>query len=68
MYMLWFALPADLRWNGAGVTGGRALLAALKVNSSLQHLHVEGNGIPSEITDAISENQWLASFRHTYTR
>ena len=49
----------DLRWNGAGVSGGRALLAALQANSTLQHLHTEGNSIPPEITDAISKSHRL---------
>ena len=46
---------ADLRWNNLGVLGGRKLLGALRNNSSLVKLRLEGNGIPSDITDAIGQ-------------
>ncbi len=43
----------DLRWNNIGVLGGRKLLFALKGNTSLVILRVEGNSIPADITEAI---------------
>ncbi len=46
-------LYPDLRWNSLGVLGGRKLLNALRSNGSLRRMRVEGNNIPSDITEAI---------------
>ena len=55
MVMMVMVFLLDLRWNRLGVLGGRKLLSALKGNSSLVLLRVEGNSISSDITEAISK-------------
>lgn len=42
----------DFRWNSIGVLGARALLSSLKHNSTVLHIHLDGNNIPVDILDA----------------
>ena len=54
IWMQYFLL-ADVRWNSAGILGGRALLSAVKQNSVLCNLELKGNNVPVDIANAISE-------------
>ena len=47
----------DVRWNSAGMLGGRALMSAVKQNSVLCNLELLGNNIPVDIANAISKNR-----------
>jgi chromosome segregation ATPase len=44
----------DLRWNHAGLVGGRALLDLLKWNRSIIELELAGNEVPEDILKAIA--------------
>ena len=46
----------DVRWNSAGMLGGRALLSAVKQNSALCNLELMGNNIPVDIANSISKS------------
>jgi hypothetical protein len=46
-----------LRWNNAGVVGGRALQDLLKMNQTLFEVLVTGNDIPEDIELSIG-NEW----------
>lgn len=43
----------DIRWNNAGLIGGRALLDMLKSNMTLSTVEVAGNEIASDLVQAI---------------
>jgi len=44
---------SDLRFNGLGLLGGRAILSALEYNKTIVKLMVAGNTIPGDILKAI---------------
>ncbi|KAJ3134095.1 Leucine-rich repeat-containing protein 45 [Physocladia obscura] len=43
----------DLRWNSAGLVGGRGFLQAFKLNNTLTRLDLVGNEIPEDLLRAI---------------
>jgi hypothetical protein len=43
----------DLRWNNLGLVGANALAHAMDYNTTVQHLKLEGNHIPTECLQLI---------------
>ena len=43
------------RWNPLGALGGKALLEALRWNSKLLTIRLEGTGVPADIRKEIGQ-------------